>query len=68
MEKKITISFNISDAESKTPPVAHQEELETKAMEHIFEMSSEGYTSGELCEHVGDIEYTGFWQLTTETL
>lgn len=68
MEKKITITFNISDADAKTPPVAHQEELETKAMERIFEMTGEGYTSGELNEHVGEIEYTGFWQLTTETL
>ena len=76
MEKKITISYNWSDDEGKTPKVSHQEPLEGDAMERIFDMTKEGYTSGELHSTVrmddedgeDGITYSGYWSLTSQTL
>jgi uncharacterized protein YoaH (UPF0181 family) len=48
MEKEITIKYNWKCNEDINIPEKHEEALEEDAMERIFEMMKEGYTSGEL--------------------
>ena len=76
MKKKITITYNWSNAGGTEIPANHQEALEESAMDRILKMQTEGYTSGELHDNIrmtdedgeDGIEYSGWWEMTTETL
>jgi len=61
------------DGENEIKP-EHIVALEERADERIAEMMAQGYTSGELNDHIrmsdGDpedgVEYTGWWEMTTK--
>lgn len=78
--RMITIEYHWTPNDIKTIPQKHLEALEEDAMERIFQMIKEGYTSGELHtsvrfgkdeveeEHEDDgLSYSGLWSLTTKT-
>ena len=46
----------------------HVTDLEEHAMERITDMRKEGYTSGELSCNIDDVEYTGWWEMTTKNI
>lgn len=79
-KRKLTIEYNWTPDDIKTIPQKHTEALEEDALERIFKMVNEGYTSGELHtsvrfgkdvveeEHEDDgLSYSGSWSLTTKT-
>ena len=76
MKKKIILSYNWSRNDGKKKiSTRHEEALEEDAMSRIFEMTKEGYTSGELHTFVrmdgkdgeDGISYSGWWDMTTVT-
>ena len=46
----------------------HRERLDEHAVARINEMSSEGFTCGELEEEIDEICYSGFWEKNTVRL
>ena len=75
MKKKIIIRYNWINENDTDIKKSHLEALEETAMNRIFEQCQEGYTSGELidCVRMGEedgeegIEYSGWWDMNTET-
>lgn len=78
--RKITIEFVWAPDTIDTIPEAHLEALEEDALERIFSMVKEGYSSGELFTSVrfgkdkveeedeeNGLNYSGSWSLKTET-
>ena len=45
-----------------------KEILEEEAERRIKQAMSEGFTSGDLSRCVDDVEYHGYWEMTTKTL
>ena len=80
MKRKITITYNWSKNDSGDIKENHKEALEEHAENRILEMTSEGFTSGELSDNIfmndDDIDengnegigYSGWWERKTETL
>lgn len=75
MQQEKTISWYATDV-NKTVKPEHRESLESLASARISEMMSEGFTSGEIIEHVRVSEadgedgvlYTGWWSVDTLVL
>ena len=70
MEKKISITYRWWNEQGIKQE--HTETLEEEAQTRIFQMTKEGYTSGELLstlttDNDEEIEYSGWWEMTTET-
>ena len=78
--RKITIEYHWTPDDIKIIPQKHLEALEQDAMERIFQMIKEDYTSGELNTSVRfgkdkveeededeGLSYSGSWSLTTKT-
>ena len=65
IERKETITYKWWNEELKEISSEHQEALEEVANEHIAEMKANGYTSGQLTENINDVEYVGWWEMTT---
>jgi len=66
--KKITTEYHLHRTDGKDIPDEHVQELQDKAYDRINQMTSDGYTEGELCEVIGlyDIEYRGWWTVKKE--
>lgn len=63
LSRKIEITFNWWNNEIKElTDYDIIEQLEAEAETRVREMRNEGYTSGELCAVIDDIEYRGFWE------
>ena len=75
MQQETIISWHASDA-NNTVKTEHREALEEGANQRITEMMSEGFTGGELVEHVrtsdadgeDGVLYTGWWSVETKVL
>jgi len=75
-EIKQTITFRWWKTDKSDIKEAHIEHLEEHANNHITEMRVAGMTSGYLCEYVrtddedgeDGVEYSGWWEFSTETL
>ena len=46
----------------------YDEELSSSAVERMSEMTAQGYTSGELIAEINGISFSGWWEITTETI
>lgn len=79
-KRKLTIEYNWTPDDIETIPQKHFEALEEDALERIFKMINEGYTSGELFTSVRfgkdkveeededeGLSYSGSWSLKIET-
>ena len=42
----------------------HKHRLDDEALEHITQMRTEGFTSGELVLNIDDIDYRGHWEFS----
>lgn len=68
MKKQLIIEYSWRNMLQTDIPIDHQEQLEIDALQRIYEMQNDGYTSGELHSDVNEIEYQGWWSLITKTL
>jgi hypothetical protein len=74
IERKKLITYRWWRNEGEIKP-EHIPALEERADDRIAEMLKEGYTSGELNDHIrmtdddpeDGVEYQGWWELTTTT-
>ena len=66
IEKKIIITFRWWNNEEGIES-HHTNILEDIAMERIGEMISEGYTAGDLESTMGEVEYSGWWEISIVT-
>jgi hypothetical protein len=62
---KTTIDFSWWNSEKPQAKINKEtmEFLSLSALNRIKEMTSRGYTSGELCEEIEEVNYTGFWEV-----
>ena len=80
LKRQITIEYVWNPDDIETIPQKHLDALEEDALERIFKMVNEGYTSGELHTSVrfgkdvveeesedDGLCYSGSWSLTTKT-
>ncbi len=78
--RKITIEYHWTPDDIETIPKEHLEALEEDALDRIFQMIKEDYTSGELITSVRfgkdkvkeehedyGLSYSGSWGITIET-
>lgn len=74
MKVKMTIEFNwraVGEHEGLEITEEHRDALEESAMERIYDMSGQGFTSGELLDNIfmtddddDGISYQGSWSIT----
>ena len=69
MKQEIKITYQWSNQNGNEVKERHREALEETAIKRIYEMMTDGYTSGELYDCMTDgedgIEYSGWWSMTT---
>lgn len=63
ISRKIEIKFNWWNKDIKEEDFNVLNQLETEAEERIFQMKSEGFTSGELHSEINGINYQGWFEI-----
>ena len=68
IERKIIITYRwwITYNKDESISLQHTEILESSAIKHINEMIDQGFSSGDLNEEIHVMNYSGWWEVTTD--
>ena len=67
VETKITITYRWwRPVRGQHVLEEHLDQLDREALDTITSMAEEGYGSGGLIANIDDIDYQGWWEVTTE--
>jgi len=66
METRIIITYRWWQGDKNEVNPDHTEELDTHATTRITKMRAQDYTSGELNTEINGVNYSGWWETTTE--
>jgi len=67
IETKIIIMFRWWRGDTEQHVIEeHINQLDREALDRVTSMAEEGYGSGGLIANIDDIDYQGWWEVTTE--